>query len=90
MSKFVTVSVEERLIAWRQLDSAATAAEAKVRQLGQGASDPATRDLLAKAREMRACADREFAAILRAVRLDDAGDGHGESANDQGGAQKSA
>lgn len=68
MSRESIMSVEARLIAWRELDRAATAAEADVKDMGQGVASPSARDLLLRARQLRADADREFGAILRSVK----------------------
>lgn len=62
------MSVEARLIAWRELDRAATAAEARIKDMGQGAATPSARDLFLRAKQLREDADREFGAILRSVK----------------------
>jgi hypothetical protein len=68
MSKESIMSVEARLIAWRELDRAATAVEAEIKDLRQGAASPPPRDLLLRAKQLREDADREFGAILRSVK----------------------
>jgi hypothetical protein len=67
MQKYVVQSVEERLLAWRELDRSAAEAEAAVAKAGQAATSPAFRELCLKARELRERSDREFAAIVRCV-----------------------
>lgn len=69
MDRYVITSIEERLNLWREAERAACDAEAEVANLGQAASDPRTRDLFIKAGKLRNSADRQYAAILRAVRL---------------------
>ena len=71
MQKYVAVSVEERLTAWRQTERAASEAEHAAAALGQGAADPRARDLYLQAKRLRDHADREFAAICRAIRTED-------------------
>lgn len=70
MSKFVVDTIEERLRAWREAEKAACEAESATARLGQAAADPRTRDLFIRAGKLRVQADRMFAAITRAVRLD--------------------
>ena len=67
--KFIVQTTEERLVAWRELDRAAAKAERDAAGLGQATSDPRVRDLLVKAKALRQQADREFSAILRAIRM---------------------
>lgn len=69
--KFVSVSVEERLIEWRKLEQAASEAEHAVKALGQAAADPRVGELLSNAKFLRQKADREFAAIVRCIKLDE-------------------
>lgn len=57
-------------MAWRSLEKDAVEAEHKVAALGQCAADPHARDLLFKAKRLRDQADREFAAICRAIRTE--------------------
>jgi hypothetical protein len=71
VDKFEVVTIEERLVAWRASERAAAAAEHQVASLGQAAADPRVRDLYLKAVQLRQQADHEFAALLRAVRLDE-------------------
>lgn len=72
VDKYVNVvPVDERLTAWRELDRQATELEHAVKSMGQAAADPNARDLLFKAKRLREKADREFAAILRAIKLDE-------------------
>lgn len=82
MDKHAVVPIEQRLIHWRELDRAALAAEADVQELGQSAADPRARDLYLNAKTLREQADREFAAILRGVTLEQPGDSRSESANE--------
>lgn len=67
MVQHAIVTVEDRLAQWRAADSAARAAEARVRELGPGTTDVGLRDL---AVELRARADRLLAAALRAVPIE--------------------
>jgi len=71
VEKYVVMSIEERLAAWREAEKAACEAEAAVARLGQAATDPVTRDLFIRAGKLRTLADRQLAAVLRSVRLDD-------------------
>lgn len=71
MEKYVSVSIEERLTEWRKLEQAASDAEHAVKALGQAAADPRVHELFSRAKFLRDKADREFAAILRAIRLDE-------------------
>jgi hypothetical protein len=82
MEKHVVVTVEERLVAWREAEQAAAAAEQLAAAPGQGSADPRAGDLFIRASELRQQADRQFAAVLRAVKLDEHGDNRGESANE--------
>ena len=79
MDKYVVVSVEERLVAWRAAEQAAAQAEHAVAELGQGAADPRVGELLFKAKRLREEADRQFAMIMRAVKTVDP---WGDSANE--------
>lgn len=81
MDKYVVVSVEERLVAWRTAEQAAADAEHAVARLGQAAADPRVTELLGKAEQLREEADRQFSAIVRAVKMDEAGQ-WGDSANE--------
>lgn len=67
-SDLVVTSIEERLVAWRELDRKAAEAERAVKVVGQAAADPGMLELISTARHLREKADREFAAILRAVK----------------------
>ena len=69
--KYVVASVEERLVQWRDAEQAANDAENELHNLGQAAADPRVAELARKAQELRQEADRQFAAIVRAVRMDD-------------------
>lgn len=71
MENFVSASVEERLVEWRKLEQAASEAEHAVKALGQAAADPRVPELLSNAKFLRQKADREFAAIVRAIKLDE-------------------
>jgi len=66
-SDFVVQTIDERLVAWRELEKEAAEAEKAVAALGQAAADPRVQTLLASARLLREKSDREFASILRAV-----------------------
>jgi hypothetical protein len=70
VDKHSVVSIEERLAAWRELEQAASAAEHAIPQ-GQAAADPRLRDLHLRAMALRQQADQEFAAIARAIKMDD-------------------
>lgn len=67
-SDFVVASIEERLVAWRQLDLQAREAQQALDAVGQAAADPRVMELVATAKTLRDRSDREFAAILRAVK----------------------
>jgi adenylosuccinate lyase len=67
--KFVIVSVEERLDRWREIEKAANEAESRLKVVGQAGASPELRKLVLTAKELREKADREFAAIVRAVNL---------------------
>lgn len=67
-SDFVVMSIEERLVAWRELDQKAVEAEQAVARIGQAAADPRIHELFSNAKYLREKSDREFAAILRAVK----------------------
>lgn len=72
MNQHVVMSVQERLSAWRQTEETACEAERAVGRLCQAAADPRTRDLfLRRAGKLRVKADRQFAAVLRAVQMDE-------------------
>jgi hypothetical protein len=71
VEKFVVLSVEERLAAWREAEKAACEAEAAIARLGQAAADPSTRDLFIKAAKLRVHADQQLAAALRHVKMGD-------------------
>lgn len=72
MDKYANlVPIDGRLIAWRDLDRHATEAEHALKRMGQAAADPNARDLLFNAKYLREKADREFAAIVRAIKLDE-------------------
>jgi hypothetical protein len=73
MERYVVKSVEERLLEWRALEREASELEAAIAQVGQAAATPEFRDRCLKARELRERSDREFAAIVRSVRLGDEG-----------------
>ncbi len=63
----MVVSLQERLDAWRQAESAAREAESALARAGQAAADPAWRTLALEAARLRETADRLFAAACRAV-----------------------
>ena len=71
VQKFVVESVEERLLAWREAEQAAQNAEYAAKAVGQAAADPTMRQLLMEAKRLREEADRQFAYIVRAVRMDE-------------------
>ncbi|HSW20084.1 MAG TPA: hypothetical protein VLJ86_22885 [Ramlibacter sp.] len=71
MDSHVVVSIEDRLRGWRELESAASTAEEAVRGVGQAAADPRAAHLFREAKDLRERSDREFAAIMRAVKLDE-------------------
>jgi len=64
-------SIEERLVHWRAAEQAAAKAEADAASLAPGALDARASELRLTARRLRDEADREFAAITRAIRMDD-------------------
>ncbi len=86
MEKYVVASVEERLQTWRAAEQAAQQAEQAVANIGQAASDPRIGQMLSDAKRLREEADRQFAAILRSVKMDSSI--WGESANDQSGQER--
>lgn len=55
---------EQRMHAWRDAENAACAAEDKLRQVGQAASDPAMMQLVLQARDLRASADAMLSALV--------------------------
>lgn len=67
----MVMSMEERLSAWRESEKAACEAESAIARLGQAAADPRTRDLFIQAGKLRVQANRQFAALLRAVKMDE-------------------
>jgi len=69
--KYIVASIEERLNEWRDIERAANAAESELEKVGQGANDPRLKELAFRAKQLRDEADRKFAAILRAIRMDD-------------------
>jgi hypothetical protein len=66
-NRFVIVSIEERLQQWHAAETSAREAEGAIAKCGQGAADPQFKELLLRAQELRLVADRQLAAILRAV-----------------------
>ena len=70
VDKHVVASIEDRLNGWRETEKAAIDAEAALVPVGQAGSDPGFRDQALRAKQLREDADRQFAAICRAVRLD--------------------
>lgn len=64
-------SVEDRLARWKEMKAAAEEAYAQLQAIGHAAATPEYRELALRAKMLRERADREFAAITRAVRMDD-------------------
>lgn len=56
---------ERKLHEWRDAEDAASAAEAALQALGQGAQDPRVAELHRRARELRAKADAMLAQALQ-------------------------
>ncbi|HEY1229290.1 MAG TPA: hypothetical protein VGF26_18430 [Ramlibacter sp.] len=59
---------EQRMHDWRDAENAAAQAEERVRSVGQAAADPRMAQLLQQARELRAKADGELAAIVASLK----------------------
>ncbi|GAC1540982.1 MAG: hypothetical protein NVS2B4_20320 [Ramlibacter sp.] len=68
------VNAEQRLEQWRQAEKAALDAEHEVARLGQGAASLEAAALFLNAKTLRRQADREFGAILRAIKSNQPGD----------------
>lgn len=58
---------EQRMHEWRDAENAAAQAEERVRSVGQAASDPRMMQVLQEARDLRAKADGQLAAIVAAL-----------------------
>lgn len=69
--QFLVVSIEERLLAWREVDRAATAAEHAFPKGESMVDSPETQERPIRATQLRKEADRQFGQLLRAVRLSD-------------------
>lgn len=59
---------EQRMHEWRDSENLAAQAEERVRSVGQAAADPRMAQLLQQARELRAKADAQLAAIMASLK----------------------